>query len=325
MKHNNNIGYISNELLKELSATDSEALDQWRTSQPDNEKFRQLINSIELSTQVLNRRESLRESIKYDLNRRIDRNVRRQYRLKVACIAASIAILVGITGFLSFQQGYKQQSSQLVRLENPHGLRATVFLPDGTKVTLNSGTTLLYPIAFITENRTVELIGEAFFEVTHDTDRHFVVKAGDMNIKVFGTKFNVKGYNNEDQTEVTLTEGSIGAYLGNESEILRIQPGQQIRYDRQKKQMTTHVINTNQATGWKEGKYYFNNMHLEEITKQLERDFNVQIQVAERLKTLVITVDFVRGEDLNQMLEVMTSDRRMKYSIAGNQVYINER
>ena len=90
--------------------------------------------------------------------------------------------------------------------------------------------------------------------------------------------------------------------------------------------MQKREVNIDYYTSWKEGKYYFNSMSFEAIARQLERSFNVDIHIAsEKLKNIVITGDFVRGENLEQIMRVMTADQRMKYRIDGDQVYIYEK
>ena len=172
----------------------------------------------------------------------------------------------------------------------------------------------------------MKVAGEAFFEVVSDPDRPFIVKADELNVQVFGTKFNVKAYEEESRVEVTLTEGKVGVRLDDQAKMLQLYPGQQVYYDKVNKNLQKREVNIDYYTSWKEGKYYFNSMSFEAIARQLERSFNVDIHIAsEKLKNIVITGDFVRGENLEQIMRVMTADQRMKYRIDGDQVYIYEK
>ena len=322
----NNIDRINDELLNELSVGDQECLDKWSTEHPDHAKLLGLLNGIELSPSVIAKGEDMRRGILAQLNRKIDGAIRRRLWLKIVSAAASIAVLLGITGYFSFQQGYKELNSQPIELANPLGMKSTVTLPDGSKVILNAGTKLCYPTAFVSKNRVVTVSGEAFFEVVSDPARPFIVKAEDVNVQVFGTKFNVKAYEEENSIEVTLTEGKVGVRLENQMNVLQLTPGQQISYDKVNKRVSKRDVNLNYYTSWREGKYYFNSMTFENIARQLERSFNVDIHIAsDELKNIIITGDFIRGENLEQIMRVMTADKRMKYMIDGDQVYIYEK
>ena len=94
-------------------------------------------------------------------------------------------------------------------MSNPFGMLSTITLPDGSKVILNAGTTITYPNAFVSKNREVEINGEAFFEVAHDAEHPFIVKANQINVEVLGTQFNVKAYEEDDWIEVSLSEGKV--------------------------------------------------------------------------------------------------------------------
>lgn len=315
---------LGDELLNQLSPDESRELEDWSALRPDHDRFRQFVNKIEISPRILAQGEAMHGRIFDCLNQRIDRTLRLKLWMKITSVAASVILLLGMTGYYSYQQGYRHLSGQLVRMENPLGMKTTIILPDGSVAILNAGTTLSYPTAFVTENREVEVKGEAFFEVVSDAKRPFIVKAENLNVQVLGTKFNVKAYKEEERIEVTLTEGSVGVGLAQQSAVLRIHPGQQVRFDKKNHKLTAKQVNLDYYTSWREGKYYFNSMPFYEIARQLERIFNVHIHVASKnLENIIITGDFVHGENLEQILRVMTADQRMKYRIDGDQIYIN--
>lgn len=326
MEEKNNIDRVNDGLMNDLSAEDQKYLEQWSVVHPDHEKFLRLLNSIELSPQVMAKGEAMRSSILSLLNRKIDRSLRRKVWIKVISAAASIAVLLGITGYYSFQQGYNRLNSQQIELSNPLGMKSTVTLPDGSKAILNAGTTLSYPTAFVLPEREVSVQGEAFFEVVHDRNRPFLVKAGDVRVKVLGTKFNVKAYSDDLLVEVALTEGSVKVGWGNGNRDLRLAPGQLARFDKRTGGCVRRDVDLNYHTAWKDGKFYFDGLTFENIARQLERNFNVHIHISsDKLKDIAFTGDFVRGENLEQILHVMTLDKRMRYKIEGNQVYISEK
>ena len=142
--------------------------------------------------------DEMREDIFLEVNNRIERSLRRRFWLRISAVAASVTLLFGISNYISFHEGYKKLNSQMIEMVNPMGMRSSVVLSDGTKVILNAGTTLSYPAAFVSGQREVKVNGEAFFEVSHDKEHPFIVSAENVKVKVLGTKFNVKAYDDDD-------------------------------------------------------------------------------------------------------------------------------
>lgn len=302
---------------------------QNRQDRADNENvnLNGLLSHIKLSPKISEYATSMSEVILTEVNSRIDSSIRRKHWLKVSAIAASILIVLGLTNYISYHSGYNNRNNQLVKLENPLGIRTTVDLSDGSKVILNAGSELIYPLVFVSSERIVEVHGEAFFEVCHDVNHPFIVKAENIKVKVLGTKFNVKAYKDENEIEVTLSEGKVCVNLNDSREdFINLDPGQQLRFDKVKKAFAKWEVYPDHYISWRSGKFYFEGMTFQSIAKQLERNFNVNIEISsDDLKNTVFTGDFVRGENLEQILSVMTFDKRIKYKIEGNQVYINKK
>lgn len=289
----------------------------------ENKKIEDIIGRIRVSSEISVLGEEMREDILSELHHRMDVASRRTLWLRIMGAAAAVILVLGITNYVSFQEGYKQLNSQMVEMKNPLGLKSSLIPSDGTKVTLNAGTTLSYPTAFVSDQRIVKVSGEAFFEVAHDEKHPFIVKAENVNIRVLGTRFNVKAYEEENKIEVTLTEGRVGVGLDDQANQISIQAGQQVLFDKGKGLFSKRQVNLDYYTGWREGKFYFNNHPLQKIAKQLERAFNVNIKISsDDLKEIAFTGDFVRGENLEQILRVMTANRRFCYKIDGDQVFI---
>ncbi|HEX3006754.1 MAG TPA: FecR domain-containing protein, partial [Bacteroidales bacterium] len=167
----------------------------------------------------------------FDKDKSLERVRSRYYRYKYEEVSGEkrttprrsrilAAVLVAATIFAAFGLGFymhsvvaKQpvQSSEVVynEVSSPAGSRSQAVLPDGTKVWLNAGSKIRYPMEFLNGDRQVTLSGEAYFEVSKMKDKRFIVKAGDLAIKVWGTKFNVKAYPEENTIQTTLVEGSV--------------------------------------------------------------------------------------------------------------------
>lgn len=284
-----------------------------------------IIKSIKVSKEVSVIGEEMKDSILADVNSRINISLHRKLWFRASLVAASVLLLFGMTNYFFYTKGYNQVNSQLVELKNPLGMQTSIILSDGTNVILNSGTVLSYPTAFTSKYREVSVRGEAYFDVAKDVDHPFIVNAENINVRVLGTKFNVKAYEEENSIDVTLEEGRVEVGLTNFPDSYKIEPGQRICFDKSKSMFTQSKINTKHLTSWKDGEFYFDKNSFEEIARQLERRFNVNIEiVSDNLKHIVYSGDFIRNENLEQILTVMTADRRSKYLIDGNQVRIYE-
>lgn len=269
--------------------------------------------------------DELKADIFIEVSRRIQHDQRKRFWLKASALAASIALLLGISNYISYNEGYKNQNSQMVEMINPMGMRSSIILSDGTKVILNAGTTLSYPTAFVSSQREVKVNGEAFFEVSHEQSRPFIVSAENVKVKVLGTKFNVKAYSNDDNIEVTLEEGKVGVGLDTQN-LIQIEPGQQVKYMKTTNRFLKRDVNLKSYTSWVCGKFYFINQPLNKIAKQLERSFNVRIEIiGDDLKKASFTGDFIRGENIDQILRVMTANRHIKYDIDGDYIIISKK
>lgn len=167
-------------------------------------------------------------------------------------------------------------------LRVPYGKHFELQLSDGTTAYLNAGSSLRYPVEFIEgKERMVFLIGEAFLDVAKDMERPFIVKADDLNIKVFGTTFNVSAYPEDKEKEVVLIEGSVGLYsetgIAGNSEGTILTPGIKGSYDNMQGNITTEPVITSIYTSWVHGVLVFRNMTFENILKKLERHYNIKI------------------------------------------------
>jgi ferric-dicitrate binding protein FerR (iron transport regulator) len=156
----------------------------------------------------------------------------------------------------------------------PRGGEYSLVLADGTKVWLNSESSLRYPVQFVGNKRKVELTGEAYFEVTHNPDKPFVIESYDTEIKVLGTSFNVSSYDDEEYIATTLVEGSVEVSCLGNKELLK--PGFQATVKRGDNKFKVERVNTDLYTSWKDGVFRFKNQSLEEICHQLSRWYNVE-------------------------------------------------
>ena len=208
----------------------------------------------------------------------------------------------------------------------PYGKRFKIQLSDGTNVHLNAGTSLKYPVKFIKgENRQVFLNGEAFFDVTSDKNHPFIVNADALNVEVFGTEFNVSAYPEDATTDVVLVEGSVALYNEEETskEGITIAPGIKGSLDKNENSMTTEKVNTEIYTQWIKGGLVFRNSSFKNISKKLERHYNVKIiNSNEQLNNEVFNASF-KEEPIDIILSYFKNSFDIEYKIEENTIYIN--
>ena len=158
----------------------------------------------------------------------------------------------------------------------PYGGTYTGELCDGTKVYLNSGTTLEFPSRFDGKVRSVILKGEAYFDVARNVSKPFVVEVDEMKVKVLGTSFNVKSYVDEPGVYTTLVEGSVAILRDGQPE-KKIKPGEQAYYNKGVGTLSIAEVDVNEFTSWKDGLFYFKDIALEEILRIVSRWYDLEV------------------------------------------------
>lgn len=158
----------------------------------------------------------------------------------------------------------------------PYGGTYTVELCDGTKVYLNSGTTLEFPSRFDGKVRSVILKGEAYFDVARNVSKPFVVEVDEMKVKVLGTSFNVKSYVDEPGVYTTLVEGSVAILRDGQPE-KKIKPGEQAYYNKSVGTLSVSPVDVDEFTAWKDGLFCFKDIALEEILRIVSRWYDLEI------------------------------------------------
>lgn len=204
----------------------------------------------------------------------------------------------------------------------PKGGEYQVVLADGTKVWLNSASRLIYPQSFMGKERRVVLSGEAFFDVTHDAERPFVVETSRMNVKVLGTRFNVNDYDDNEEVSTTLVNGSVEIVSGDQ-QAFRLVPGEQA-YGKEN-ELEKREVNVRLYTSWIDGKFLFNNTELEEIAKQISRWYDVEIFFSsESVKKVRFTGAIVKLKPLEDLVRMIESTSQVRFSVKGRTIVISE-
>ena len=158
----------------------------------------------------------------------------------------------------------------------PRGGKYQLTLPDGSKVWLNSGSSLTYPAAFVANTRTVSLIGEAYFEVVPNKKQPFIVTALDNQIEVTGTHFNVSAYRDQQQIKTTLIEG--GVIVSKNNTRLTLHPGQQAISKFEQEAIEKRNVDPFYATAWTKGYFVFEDQDIQAIMSDIARWYNVTVE-----------------------------------------------
>jgi len=204
----------------------------------------------------------------------------------------------------------------------PNGKVFNVRLSDGTLVHLNAGSSLQYPAKFASNGmRKVTLSGEAFFEVSKDNMRPFVVNSESLDITVLGTKFNVSSYPENRNINTVLVEGSVKlASIGKEAQFL--EPGHMASWNPTNGKLSFSKVDTAIYTMWMQGKLVIHQLSFDEIITKLERYYGVTIENRnEKIKNQVYTVEF-KDENIDQVLKFFQIDTPFNYSINDSKITI---
>lgn len=237
------------------------------------------------------------------------------------------AILLPLFLFSTTYLYFKQQSllaaaSQEYHVTVDKGERATVKLPDGTKVLLNASSSLSYPSSFAYNNRTVELEGEAYFEVTRDTEHPFIVQTEEAKIQVLGTTFNVNTTMENTFFETSLVEGKVEVIPTNSTvKSLILLPNQKIQYNRQTREW--HTLDTDLwfETAWTRGDLVFLSQPLASVFKELERFYGVSVEVKGEWPKESFTGGF-HEDDILQVLINLQQHYSFTFRKSGSIIYL---
>lgn len=216
-------------------------------------------------------------------------------------------------------------------LKIPFGKKISVILSDGTKVFLNSGSTLTYPNSFENaKNRVVKLQGEGYFEVTKNKRKPFIVKTDMLDVRVLGTKFNVSAYKNDGTNSVTLVEGKVAVSKPKElenssSKTLFLDPNEKATIKAKSKKLSKKVVtDIDKDVSWKNKEFVFKNDKFINISKKLERNFNVKI-VSENKKfnNKEFTGKFTK-QDVFEILDAFRVHTPFTYKVEGNSIILKK-
>ena len=207
----------------------------------------------------------------------------------------------------------------------PAGQRVNLDLPDGSNVWLNAGTTMKYPVSFMKGKREVMLDGEAYFEVRKNEKLPFDVMTKELNVKVLGTKFNFRNYDEDEEVTVNLLEGKV--QLENyvkKMGINYLSPSEKVTLNKLTGEMIISRAEVKNAKEWTNDGLFFDEMPLSDIVKELNRSYNVKIHIAdEQLTHNRFYALFNRKEQtIYNVLDIITATNQVRYKVEGDSILL---
>lgn len=234
---------------------------------------------------------------------------------------AIVAVILSI-GWGGFRLIRSNQEKVLTYTEVhvKNGEHKRIILPDGTSVTLNAGSYLRYPREFITDVRRIEMNGEAFFEVTRDEEKPFLIHTKDADVKVLGTSFNVKAFDMDEQLTVSVQTGKVQVDLP--EAMMRLLPDEQFVMDKTKGEFQKRNEDARLSTVWIKGGLYFNRTPIRTVVNELVRMYNRTIEFAPGAEY----DDYIYGEHDNKSLEAVLKSIQystdIKYRIENDKIVL---
>jgi transmembrane sensor len=222
---------------------------------------------------------------------------------------------------VSYDPGTASDGKMLYNtLTTPRGGQYQIVLSDGTQVWLNAGSSLRFPASFNESRRTVEVTGEAYFEVAKHASRPFIVKINEAEIQVLGTHFNVMAYQDEASIRTTLLEGAVKFVKGNASSLLK--PGQQSQLSQDGQIKIVSNVDVEQVVAWKNGMFYFDNADIGTVMRQLSRWYDVEVMYQSNNIEHLFVGKMPRSSKLSDVLKALELTSTIQFEIQGRKIIV---
>ena len=218
--------------------------------------------------------------------------------------------------------GWPEKNTLMVPLRGEYRL----VLGDGTKVWLNSASSLNYPVQFAEKERCVELDGEAYFEVTPDPERPFIVKSGGVQTRVLGTSFNIQAYRNEKSVYTTLLTGSIRVAVADGGDAVVLTPGREAIWEKGSGAIQVEAVNAEDAIAWRYGNFIFEEEDIEVVMRMLSRWYEVEFVFdGGRKEKHTFSGRMSKDESLDTVLETIELAGGPEFRREGNIIHLIEK
>lgn len=325
-KHNNNIE------REDFTPKTREAFNKWFDSFDDSTGY---LDSLSFAEKEMYRKNLLQKT-RSNLNSGEGQSSSTQRHLlqswmtnpitKVAAVLM-IGVLLSIAGFYGSKILDPKDTKQVAILQKVTkvGELSKLTLPDSTIVWLGAASTLKYPKAFTGSQRSVELDGEAYFEVTHNDTLPFIVTSGSVETRVLGTKFNVKAYEEDPEATVTLVSGKIEVTSGDRVSPVILSPDEQLRYNKESSIQEVKSINASMVNAWKDKELVFLREPFAQIAKTFERWYGVKFLFEDQSLKEEVFVYHFKEFSLDRSMEMLSKLADFSYEIKNKKVIVSEK
>lgn len=311
---------ITRQLTGAISFEENSALNNWLGESIENQKYFSEQKNLWRLFEAHQKMQKIDEQKAYQkISNQI--NNRKSVRFwtyiqRIAAILLLPVIAISALYFQSEKTDRKQISAVTNTVETPLGMRSSLTLPDGTKVWLNAGSKISYPVLFAKDYRVVNLSGEAYFEVKKDKSWPFVVSTKAVNVLVTGTIFNCNAYPENNQVQTVLVEGEVTLVNQSSTELETLDPGELAVFDNDNQRITKTKTDLQKYVAWKNGKLMFRDDKMDKVVEKLERWYNVEFEIADKeIANYVYTATFV-DESLDQVLKMLSLSAPIRYTIS---------
>ncbi|MBV6647732.1 MAG: FecR domain-containing protein [Cyclobacteriaceae bacterium] len=245
--------------------------------------------------------------------------------LRIAAIIIIPIMSIGGYYLLSQEQAAPVEIAMIEKASNP-GQRSRFTLPDGSKIWLSGQSQISFPETFDANSREINLKGEAFFDVVKDPDRPFIVHTRDVDVKVFGTSFNVSAYPDDKFIQTTVATGLVGVKrreTDSPEDFTFIKPDQQMTFTKSEDKLELSQVDNELYTSWINGELKFRNARLDIVTKKLSRWYGLDIELDPALTSSRLTFT-LKNESLQKILTHMKSIIDLDFEIADGAAKISK-
>ena len=259
--------------------------------------------------------------------------IKKSASIRFLRIAAAASVIVAIAATVFFTQNSAKKNpdpiASLEKKQNTKGTKSTIQLADGSKVWLNADSKIQYPQTFEGNTREIYLDGEAFFEVAKNPKKPFIIHLANGTVRVLGTSFNIRAYNNEKVVETSVTTGKV-AFIpkykntGKKQDTVFLTPNNKVRYLFTAEKIAVSPTQASDDMAWTEGRMIFKAMRLQEIAVELERDFGIKVVFRDEAAMDYVLTGSFQNNTLEEVMYYfsLSKSKKIYYKITNNELLI---
>ncbi len=297
-------------------------------------KEKDLLDRLVNETNLKNSQEPDVSHIQREITGTILKRLKKQRRINASrsLLKYAAAILVMVVSYFSYSY-IKSDSKKTINTAAPvklveyyseYGQQSNLILGDGSKIKLNAGTKLSYPEKFTGNQRKLFLEGQAFFDVSSDTTKPFVISTGNIEVKVLGTSFEIKAYKDDDIATVTVLSGKVKVAINGKEGNIILGPDDRMVYEMVNNEYKIQRVDAGESIAWVNGVLLFEESILEDVFRQMERWYDLKIIVLEGINSNCTVSGRHKNQGYQIVLEGLAYTHGLEYQIKNDTVFITK-